>query len=56
MNGIAKAGDSPPQFLRLARANIAGLEMTKREFVPGAEHPLRDLILAQMVIHVFHLP
>jgi hypothetical protein len=56
MNRIAKAGDSLLQILRLDRASLASLEMTTHEFVPCAEHPLRDLILAQMVIHLFCLP
>jgi hypothetical protein len=56
MNGIAKAGDGPPQFLCFDRANNASLKMTTRVFVPCAEHPLRDLIIAQMVIHLPYLP
>jgi hypothetical protein len=56
MDRIAKAGDRPPQFLRLDRASIAGLKMTTDQCVSCAEHPFSDLILSQMVIHPFHLP
>jgi hypothetical protein len=56
MNRIAKARDGALQFLRCDRASTAYLKMTIDEIVSCAEHPLRDLVLAQMVIHLLYLP
>jgi hypothetical protein len=56
MNRIAKAGDGATQFLRCDKASMAGLKMTTDEIVSCAEHPISDLVLAQMVIHLLYLP
>jgi hypothetical protein len=56
MNRIAKAGDGAAQLLHRDRASMAGRKMTTDEIVSCAEHPLSDLVLAQMVIHLLYLP